>query len=776
MDQTIGDSAMMREAAKLAAVGHELGNTDAIRLLQIPHSVKDVEDVLRVFENQLTPEARSKLTLDALVAPPSGVVNQRYEPLFDKYIITGKTYTTASGAVIPNELQYYNGEMAHLYGECTNVSAVSECLLGSGYKPVTLRNPDGRETAVAQLWSSKFTDTTIGPYGAMFIVVIAVPYAAPANQTSLTADPNGASSVLVMLDGAYDPASCVYQNRALLFLVRLLDTTQVAIDVGRERMGTDKRPGTIDMTRTGRRLRISIKDERGHGVARANLELADDPAAYMPAVAQAAATAGIPVRPLPRGTEYAYPAVARIDRGRVVSWQWRSDLVPRLQPVTQGAVAFDSNSEEGRILLTWGFTPKVLGYFPHVRGVITGLEDPTPQRTRDVVAAASAARPANPVTTSNRVSQPVSMRALRYNTAGLVIDSPERRVLDEKVRLVRTTMPGAPGGMTGELPVLRLIAQASRIGAPHKPPTCEERPLASSAISNQRRWAWDTTFLGSLTATLRKEVVGVTPDGLRINWHVKTGTFTGPGLDAIVLPGAADWMRIRRDGAAIVSVQACFETKDGARVFGSYGGIFDLGPDGYNRALRDEYDHLPPVVVTPTYATADPRLQWLNRAQCIGVGRVDMTAFRVEFDVYVVRVGDRARQPSAPSLPTSLYARLGGRDVIGPVTEDFVEAVLADRQLARFFPGARDEAGLKQLKERVVELLCEVTGGPCVYKGRDMKTAHKGLGINESDWTIAVDLFAAALDRCNVPRQARAQFVQIIEGMKRQVVEVPGRL
>jgi truncated hemoglobin YjbI len=57
-----------------------------------------------------------------------------------------------------------------------------------------------------------------------------------------------------------------------------------------------------------------------------------------------------------------------------------------------------------------------------------------------------------------------------------------------------------------------------------------------------------------------------------------------------------------------------------------------------------------------------------------------------------------------------------------------------------------------------------------------MKTAHKGLGINESDWTIAVDLFAAALDRCNVPRQARAQFVQIIEGMKRQVVEVPGRL
>jgi len=145
-----------------------------------------------------------------------------------------------------------------------------------------------------------------------------------------------------------------------------------------------------------------------------------------------------------------------------------------------------------------------------------------------------------------------------------------------------------------------------------------------------------------LTATLRKELVGETPDGLRINWHVKTGTFIGPGLNATVLPGAADWMRIRRDGVAIVSVQACFEAGDERiRVYGSYGGIFDLGPDGYARALRDDFDPLPPVVVTPTYVTADPRFEWLNRAQCVGVGRVDMAALRVEFDVYVVRVGDR---------------------------------------------------------------------------------------------------------------------------------------
>ena len=239
MGTAIRDSSMMREASRLAAAG-ELGNSDAIRLLQIPHRTEDVQEVLRTFEQKLSREAKSKLTLDAFVPLPSDVDNQRYEPLFDKYIITGKTYTTANGAVVPNELQYYNGEMAHLYGECSNVPLVNAALAGSGYRPMTLKYADGRHAAVAQLWSNKFTDTSIRPYAAMFIVVAAVADDTPEGQASIRADSNGASSVLVMLDGSFDPATVVYENKARMYMFRLLDTTQVAIDVGRERMGTDK--------------------------------------------------------------------------------------------------------------------------------------------------------------------------------------------------------------------------------------------------------------------------------------------------------------------------------------------------------------------------------------------------------------------------------------------------------------------------------------------------------------------------------------------------------
>ena len=705
MGTAIRDGGMMREASRLATAG-ELGNSDAIRLLQIPHSTKDVQEVLQAFEQQMSREARSKLTLDALVPPPSDVDNQRYEPLFDKYTITGKTYTTASGTVVPNELQYYNGEMAHLYGECSNVALVNAALAGSGYRAMTLQYADGRHAAIAQLWSNKFTDTTIRPYAAMFIAVAAVVDNAPESQASIRVDSNGASSVLVMLDGSFDPATVVYENKARMYMFRLLDTTQVAIDVGRERMGTDKRPGTIDMACNGRRLSLSIKDQGRRGVVLGDLELSRDLAAYESVVAQAAETAGITLQALPRGSECAYPAVARIGQGGVVCWQWRSDVAPRLQPVMPGTVVFDPSSEEGRTLLAWGFTPKVLGYFPKVRGVVTGLADQTPRPARD--------------------------------------------------------------SSTG----YRGVANA----------VLRPRPRAPvEAASAQSRWSWDTSFLGSLRAVLRKELVGAMPDGLRVNWHVTEGTFVGPGLDAVVLPGAADWMHIRRDGIAIVRVQACFETREHVRVYGSYGGIFDLGPDGYARALRDDYDRLPPVVVTPTYETADPQLEWLNRAQCIGVGRVDMTAFRVEFDVYVVRVGERAHQASDnenrmmrhPELaPDDLYRRLGGYDVIAAISDDFLAWGWADKQLGRFFAG-HSEGSFKVLRQHVVDLLCELTGGSCVYTGRDMKSAHKGLRVTEADWKIADDLFVEALNKHKVGNQEQSEFMRIIRNMKSMIVEIP---
>ena len=217
-------------------------------------------------------------------------------------------------------------------------------------------------------------------------------------------------------------------------------------------------------------------------------------------------------------------------------------------------------------------------------------------------------------------------------------------------RMFLATLPGAAEGWVEFLPVLRFAGQPIssrlaecaesnryRVGAAAKPTP----DAASTALPKPKpRWAWDTRFLFSLSASVRKQAIGPTADGLRINWLDIEGRFAGPDLSGVFLPGAADWMRIRPDGMAIVDARACLETRAGARIDLAYGGRLDLGVDGYAGALREYFPQLPPLVVTPTFATADKRYEWLNRAQCIGVGRVDAVALRYGFDAYLVRVGE----------------------------------------------------------------------------------------------------------------------------------------
>lgn len=365
---------MLREAARLARDG-EIGNSDAIRLLQMPHSTVEVKEVLRLYAHLMTPQAKSKLTVESFAPLPAGVDNQRYEPIFDKYLVTGRTHTTAHGAVVLTEIQYYHGHMVHIHGECANAAGIAGEMAGSGFTHLTLRYPDGRETVPVQIWAQKLGDTSLRPYDSMFIVIPAVPEGAPTNRSVIVADANGLSSVLTMLNGHYDPAHACYENDAHLYFVRLYDSTQVAIDVGRERMGTDKRPGSVELTPSGRALNLVLKDGVGRLMVNGSLRLGGAGDAFVAQVQQAAATAGVDSAPHPVGTEMVFPAVARIGRGPISQWHWRTDVIPSLYPAEVGALRFDASSEEGAMMIKWGFRPRVLSYIPNVRGVITGLDE-----------------------------------------------------------------------------------------------------------------------------------------------------------------------------------------------------------------------------------------------------------------------------------------------------------------------------------------------------------------------------------------------------------------
>ena len=124
----------------------------------------------------------------------------------------------------------------------------------------------------------------------------------------------------------------------------------------------------------------------------------------------------------------------------------------------------------------------------------------------------------------------------------------------------------------------------------------------------------------------------------------------------------------------------------------------------------------------------------------------------------------------AADAPKSLYQRLGGYDAIAAVTDDFIGRLATDKQLGRFFVG-HSTASLQHIRQLVVDQLCAATGGPCVYIGRDMKTAHQGMGISEDDWNAAVKDLVATLEHFKVPEKEKSDLLSALSTLKPDIVE-----
>lgn len=118
----------------------------------------------------------------------------------------------------------------------------------------------------------------------------------------------------------------------------------------------------------------------------------------------------------------------------------------------------------------------------------------------------------------------------------------------------------------------------------------------------------------------------------------------------------------------------------------------------------------------------------------------------------------------------SLYNRLGGYDAIAAVTDDFIGRLVANPQTSKFFVGFSDDSK-KRIRGHIVDFLCKATGGPCVYHGRDMKTAHAGSGISEADWDASVKDLVATLDKFKVPEKEKKEVLDMASSLKADIVE-----
>jgi hemoglobin len=121
---------------------------------------------------------------------------------------------------------------------------------------------------------------------------------------------------------------------------------------------------------------------------------------------------------------------------------------------------------------------------------------------------------------------------------------------------------------------------------------------------------------------------------------------------------------------------------------------------------------------------------------------------------------------------TSLYDRLGGKTAISAVVDEFVGHVAADTRINGFFAKtAADPERLKTFKMNLVNQICEASGGPCKYTGKDMKTAHMGMGIGGGDFDALVQDLVWALDKLKVGKAEKNELLGALGPMKADIVE-----
>jgi hemoglobin len=119
-----------------------------------------------------------------------------------------------------------------------------------------------------------------------------------------------------------------------------------------------------------------------------------------------------------------------------------------------------------------------------------------------------------------------------------------------------------------------------------------------------------------------------------------------------------------------------------------------------------------------------------------------------------------------------LYDRLGGKPAIKAVVDEFVANCAKDTRVNSFFAAVgSDPARMAAFKTKVVDQVCQASGGPCKYTGRSMKEAHKGMGISDAQFNAVVEDLTKALDKFKVPAPEKTELLAALSPMRPDIVE-----
>jgi len=122
-------------------------------------------------------------------------------------------------------------------------------------------------------------------------------------------------------------------------------------------------------------------------------------------------------------------------------------------------------------------------------------------------------------------------------------------------------------------------------------------------------------------------------------------------------------------------------------------------------------------------------------------------------------------------MTKSLYERLGGRDGISQIVDDTVEEHMNNTAInARFLPYKEQPEKLAVIKQHTIEFFSAGSGGPPIYNGKDMVTAHKGMNISPAEYMHVIDDIFVALDKNSISEDTKKDVLAILWSLKGMIV------
>ncbi|MEH3048492.1 group I truncated hemoglobin [Sphingomonas adhaesiva] len=125
-----------------------------------------------------------------------------------------------------------------------------------------------------------------------------------------------------------------------------------------------------------------------------------------------------------------------------------------------------------------------------------------------------------------------------------------------------------------------------------------------------------------------------------------------------------------------------------------------------------------------------------------------------------------ANAGATPVAGDALWRAFHGRAGVDRIVEGLVARNVADPRISDIFKGQ----DLVRLRRTLKEQFCYILGGGCTYTGRDMKAAHKDMGLQQADLGALVENLQAAMRAEGVPFAAQNRLLAKLAPMKREVV------